>query len=156
MPADVISSIRWIGGSICVQCFVFVGTSAGTGDGIRVFMVTPNVGRPGGCTRPISAFSLMFTRRLSQGAGVYTRTSPSSYEIWITQSTMAVVMLTAHSVRDTRESCNLVTKTLASTPTRALQGMRDGRSGFRKVTNQTVWMMDVVRSTVSFWTRWSM
>ena len=57
------------------------------------FEVTPNFGRPGGCTRPISAFSLTFTRRLSQGAGVYTSTSPSGHEIWITQLTIAVGML---------------------------------------------------------------
>ena len=69
---------------------------------------------------------------------------------------MAVVMLTVHWVRVTRESCDLVTKTLASTPIRTLQGMRDGKSGFREVTNQTACTMDVVRSTVSFLTRWLM
>ena len=48
--------------------------------------------------------------------------------------------------------CDLATKTLASTRTRALQGMRDGRSGFGEVTNRTVCTIEVVRSAVSFWT----
>ena len=85
-------------------------------------------------TESISAFSLMFTGRL----------------------TMAVVMLEVYSARVTRESCDLVTKTLASPLVRGLQGMRDGRCGFREVTNWTVCTMDVVRSTVSFLTRWLM
>ena len=67
---------------------------------------------------------------------------------------MAVVMLEVHSVRVTRESVMWITKKLSSTPFRALQDVRDGRSGFREVTNRTVCTMDVVRSTVSFLTRW--
>ena len=43
--------------------------------------------------------------------------------VWITQLTMAVVMLEVYSARVTRESCDLVTKTLASPPIRGLQGM---------------------------------
>ena len=44
--------------------------------------------------------------------------------------------------------CDLVTKTLASTPVHPLQDVRDGRFGFGEVS------MGVVRSAVSFLTMW--
>ena len=111
----------------------------------------------------ISPISFMFSGRLSQGRlrlqehfrGRGSRSprhrqgtvlSHTSIPIWVTQFSMTVVMLTVRFGAGHSRVRYLATKTLASTRTRALQGM------IGEVSNRTVCTIQVVRSAVSFWT----